>query len=86
MILFDYMLHESPLLRNRESMTDTRGLLGAFLHLCHYTVSRIFADNLIPDRKLEHGVQQCMNAFQGVRLQALLVQQIIVELKHIGNT
>ena len=80
------MLHESPLLRNRESMTDTRGLLGAFLHLCHYTVSRIFADNLIPDRKLERRVQQCMNAFQGVCLQALLVQQIIVELKHIGNT
>ena len=77
------MLHERPLLRNRQGMTHTSGLLGTFLDFCHHTICGILADDLIPNRQLKGGMQQRMNAFERVRLQALLIQQVIVELQHI---
>ena len=77
------MFHERPLLRNRQGMTHTSGLLRTFLDFCHHTICGILADDLIPNRQLKGGMQQRMNAFERVRLQALLIQQVIVELQHI---
>ena len=77
------MFHERPLLRNRQGMTHTSGPLGAFLDLCHHTIRGILADDFIPNRQLKGGMQQRVNAFERVRLQALLIQQVIVELQHI---
>ena len=77
------MLHERPLLRNRQGMAHTGGPLGAFLDLCHHTIRGILADDFIPNRQLKGGMQQRVNAFERVRLQALLVQQIIVKLQHV---
>ena len=77
------MLHERPLLRNRQGMAHTCGLFGTFLDFCHHTICGIFPNDLIPNRQLKGGMQQRMNAFERVRLQALLIQQVIVELQHI---
>lgn len=54
------MLHERPLLWNRQSMAYTGGLFGAFLYLCQHTIGGVLPNNFVSNRQLKGGMKKCM--------------------------
>ena len=78
------VFHKRPLLGNRQCVASSSSLPKGFLYLCQYAISWIFADDVITKCQLKRWMQQAMDAFQCVRLQALHDNQIIIKLKHIG--
>ena len=58
--VIDNMLHERPLLWNRQSMAYTGGLFGAFLYLCQHTIGGVLANNFVSNRQLKSGMKKCM--------------------------
>ena len=54
------VLHERPLLWNRQSMAYTGGLFGAFLYLCQHTIDGVLPNNFVSNRQLKSGMKKCM--------------------------